>query len=69
MKKLTLKQEAVLTYIKNFISDNGYSPVAKEVQIFFGYASQNAAIDHLKSLERKGYIRTTPRIARSIVVI
>lgn len=69
MKKLTDKQTAILDYIKGFIADNGYSPIAKEIQSRFGYASQNAAIEHINAIEKKGYIKRTPKIARSIVVL
>ena len=69
MKKLTDKQLAILTYIKGFITNNGYSPIPKEIQSQFGYASQNAAIEHLNAIEKKGYIKRTPKIARSIVVL
>ena len=69
MKKLTDKQAAIFIYIKGFIESNGYSPVAKEIRDQFGYASENAATEHLNAIERKGYIKRTPKIARSIVVL
>ena len=69
MKQLTEKQLAIFNYIKEFIAENGYSPIAKEIQEEFGYASQNAAIEHLLLIEKKRYIRRTPKIARSIVVL
>ena len=69
MKKLTDKQSAILTYIKDYIVSNGYSPIAKDIQSQFGYASQNAALEHLNAIEKKGYIKRTPKIARSIVVL
>lgn len=69
MKKLTDKQAAILTYIKGYIVSYGYSPIAKDIQSKFGYASQNAALEHLNAIEKKGYIRRTPKIARSIVVL
>ena len=69
MKKLTDKQAGILAYIKGFIDANGYSPIAKEIQSQFGWASQNAAIEHLNAIEKKGYIKRTPKIARSIVVL
>ena len=34
-----------------------------------GFASTNAAEEHLQALARKGAIRITPRVARSIVVV
>lgn len=69
MKKLTDKQAAILNYIKEYISSYGYPPIAKDIQSNFGYASQNSALEHLQAIEKKGYIKRTPKIARSIVVL
>ncbi len=69
MEKLTKVQQIVLTYIKTYISEVGYSPVEEEVQRHMGYASKNSARELLKIIKRKGYINTTPNVARSIVLV
>ena len=69
MEKLTKVQQIVLTYIETYISEVGYSPVEEEIQKHMGYASKNAAREILKVIKRKGYINTTPNVARSIVVL
>lgn len=69
MKALTMKQEAILDYIKVFISEMGYSPTSKDIQHHFKFNSANAAYEHLNWIEKKGYIKRTPNVARSIVVL
>lgn len=69
MEKLTDKQKSILDFIRGFIEDNGYAPVAKEINLHFGYSSLNASTQHLNAIERKGYIKRTPNISRSIVVL
>lgn len=68
-KKLTEKQRTILDYIKVFISEMGYPPTSKDIQIHFKFNSANAAFEHLKWIEKKGYIKRTPNVARSIVVL
>lgn len=69
MEKLTDKQKSILDFIKSFIEDNGYAPVSKEINSHFGYSSINASTQHLNAIEKKGYIKRTPNVARSIVVL
>ena len=68
-KKLTDKQGAILDYIKDFISEMGYPPTSKDIQLHFKFNSPNAAFEHLKWIEKKKYIKRTPNVARSIVVL
>ena len=35
-------------------------PSTREIQRHFGFASQTAAVNHLKALERKGFLRRMP---------
>ncbi len=53
---LTEKQEAILDYIRAVQSERGMPPRTREIQRQFGYASQNAAMNHLRALARKGAI-------------
>lgn len=69
LKPLTEKQNSIFEYIKKHINDLGYSPTSKEIQKHFDFNSGNAAYEHLKWIEKKGYIKRTPKIARSIVVL
>ena len=53
---LTEKQEAILDYVRAIQSERGMPPSTRDIQRQFGYASQNAAMNHLRSLARKGAI-------------
>lgn len=53
---LTEKQEAILDYVRAVQSERGMPPSTRDIQRQFGYASQNAAMNHLRSLAKKGAI-------------
>lgn len=42
-------------------------PSTREIQAHFGFASQTAAMSHLRALERKGAIKRHPHKARAVV--
>lgn len=56
MEELTDRQREILTFIHNHIGENGYPPTVREIGQAFGIRSTNGVADHLKSLERKGYL-------------
>ena len=62
---LTNRQEIVLKKIFNFISEKKYPPTIRELEAELGLASPRGVTDHLKSLEKKGYIERNSS-ARSI---
>src|SRR3954471_9492906 len=53
---LTERQEKILSFIKKSIIDQGYPPTIREIGVHFGIRSTNGVNDHLKALERKGYL-------------
>lgn len=57
MKRLTARQREILDYITASISDRGYPPTIREIGREMGIRSTNGVNDHLKALERKGYLR------------
>ncbi len=65
---LTEKQLAVLTFIKDFIADKGVSPTLDEMSQYFG-VSKITVYEHVNALEKKGAIRKTPNMARSITLV
>ena len=69
MKELTAKQKAVLSAIKEFIDKNSFPPTCQELKNMLGYSSANSITGYLNLIEKKGYIKRTPTIARSIVVL
>lgn len=68
MTGLTLKQGEVLSFIKQFIADNGCPPTRVEIADGFGWSSPNAAEIHLKGLCTKGAIIIKPGVSRGIRV-
>lgn len=66
---LTNKQQDVLDFIVWFRGENGYAPTFGEIQRGMGYKSVPVVMAHIRALEKKGKIRTTPGVTRSIVVI
>lgn len=61
MKDLTERQQAILDYIRLYLSSHGCSPTTREIQTRFRFSSQTAAAQHLRALERKGYIQRRAR--------
>jgi repressor LexA len=69
MVKLTARQEEVLRFIRDSLETNGLPPTRAEIAAAFGFASPNAAEEHLRALERKGSIRMEPGSARGIRLV
>lgn len=68
MKRLTDRQEQVLTFIKHYIESNSYAPAVRDIAKAFDITVK-AAHDHLKALERKGAIHSSEGISRSTGVV
>ena len=66
MKKLTARQAEVLQLIRDFVQSTGFPPTRADIAQVLGFKSANAAEDHLKALERKGYIELLPGASRGI---
>ena len=67
-EKLTKKQAEILRFITGFIQENGYAPSYREVGAHFGISSTATVHEHVKNLERKGFLTSEPETARSIEV-
>ena len=66
MEKLTSKQEQILTTIKKFIANNGYSPSIRELCTLCNLSSTATMFVHLKNLTSKGYINQAGSKSRTI---
>ncbi len=66
MQKLTQRQEMVLQYIQSSIVDRGYPPTLREIGNFMGIRSTNGVNDHLRALERKGYLTREDMKSRAL---
>ena len=67
--KLTLRQQQVLDCIRDSQADTGMAPTRAEIAERMGFQSKNAASDHLRALERKGYIRLHSDRSRGIQLL
>jgi len=64
---LTARQQELLVFLKSYQKRNGLMPSTRDIQQHFGFASQTAAMSHLRALERKGVIRRIAGKARAVV--
>ena len=55
-EELTIRQKEILDYISLSISDRGFPPTLREIGQHFGIRSTNGVSDHLKALEKKGFL-------------
>ncbi len=65
--KLTNRQQEVYDYLKRESRVTGVMPSTREIQHFFGFASQTAAMNHLRALEKKQVIQRVPGKARAVI--
>ena len=66
---LTDRQRSVLAFIEAQIRQMGYPPTIREIGQHLGMRSTNGVNDHLKALERKGYVRREGNKSRTLRVI
>ncbi len=65
--ELTHRQQEILDYLRKSQRQTGLMPSTREIQHAFGFASQTAAMSHLRALERKGVINRIPGKARAVI--
>lgn len=66
---MTPRQKEIYDFIVQQICDVHRPPTVREIAAEVGIASPNGVIGHLRALEKKGLIRTTPEKARGIAVV
>jgi repressor LexA len=64
---LTNRQKEILAYLRMSQRKMGIIPSTREIQHYFGFASQTAAMSHLRALESKGVIQRLPGKARAVI--
>jgi len=67
MRELTERQRAVLRAIVKSIHSRGYPPTLREIGNELGIRSTNGVNDHLKALEKKGYLTRDDQKSRAVV--
>ena len=68
MKNLTKRQEEILNLIKSHILDLGFPPTRADISRSLGFKSPNAAEQHLRAIEKKGFIKILSGASRGIVL-
>src|SRR5215218_7545550 len=56
----------VLDFIRQSIADRGYPPTLREIGARMGIRSTNGVNDHLRALERKGYLTREDMKSRAL---
>jgi repressor LexA len=64
---LTARQKAIYDFLLKTIREKGFAPSIPEIGRQFKIASTNGVSDHLKALEKKGYIRRVGKRAIEVV--
>lgn len=67
MDELTERQKEILQYIVRTIEERGYPPTIREIGEEMDIRSTNGVNDHLKALERKGFLTRGEQQSRSLV--
>jgi len=65
---LTRRQREILDYIKDSVATKGFPPSVREIGEHFGIYPR-AAFDHIRALERKGFVRRGAAKSRAIEVL
>jgi repressor LexA len=69
MQGLTKRQEQTLDFIRKSIEERGYPPTLREIGEYMGIRSTNGVNDHLRALERKGYLRREDMKSRALKLV
>ena len=68
MKNLTKRQQEILNLIKNHMLDFGFPPTRADIAKTLGFKSPNAAEQHLRAIEKKGFIKILSGASRGIIL-
>ena len=68
MKSLTDRQQEILDLIKSNLEDNGLPPTRADIARTLGFKSPNAAEQHLRAIEKKGFISILAGASRGIIL-
>lgn len=66
MQGLTQRQQQVLDFIRDSITERGYPPTLREIGAHMGIRSTNGVNDHLRALERKGFLTREDMKSRAL---
>ncbi len=65
-KELTAIQKDILDFLIDQIKGKGIPPTLADVAKHFGYKNRATVQQHFQAIEKKGYIRKSPKLSRGI---
>lgn len=69
LQNLPPRQQEVFDLLLAFTKKNGYPPTNRELANLIGVRSANAIAEHIRALERKGFLSVARGVARGITVV
>ncbi len=69
MPRSTSKQREILDFLREFITENGYSPSVREICAAVGLSSTSSVHHHLAELRRQGYIDMAEGKNRTVTLL
>ncbi len=68
-KKLSPRQERILEFIKDFMEANEMPPTVRDIQMACSISSTSVVDYNLRLLQKEGFIRRRPDVARGIELV
>ncbi len=68
-KKLSKRQEAMLSYVESFIDQHSYPPTIRDIQRDLEISSTSVVDYNLNALEQRNFIRRNRNISRGIELV
>jgi repressor LexA len=65
---LSNRQRDILSYIEDFVQDQGYPPAIRQIQDKLGISSTSVVAYNLKALESKGMLKRQGKVSRGITI-
>ena len=69
MKDLTDRQRQIYDYVRGYTKERGFPPSVRDICRHFDIQSPQGAQRHLNALEKKGYVKRDPGLARSLSLV
>ena len=69
LKKLSIKQERILSFIHKALTDNVLPPTVRDIQKACGLSSTSVVNYNLRILQMQGHLRRHPDVARGIELL
>ena len=69
LKKLSIRQQKMLSFIREFMEDNPHPPTVRDIQKACKISSTSVVDYNLRLMDRDGYLRRRPDVARGIELL